>query len=375
VNEPSGRLLVCDLDRKEVVKSCEILEAPYREMDPNPRGGFRGLKGISIYEDRIAIANSSTVFIYDFKWRPLNYFWHPTCAGIHDIELRNDTVWVTSSRNDLLVSMDFNGNIVNFYDLRKFITFDQPASIKIKPFLREAEIISGKINFRDPSTHDSAVTDLLHVNSLAFQNNGDILVSCGLLRIVDQFYLHKINDLLKRSILSKSLPALRIFTDRLRNTKKVINFEHTSITKEKSLSKIMSFTSSGEWSNRLVIKECAVPSHSVRVLGDLSAIYLDSTSGRLFQFNPNSGQIISTHKLGHDFLRGAKVLHDGSVLLGDNNYIIHFDLSKNQILSRIKITENPAEAVFDINVMPDYFTLPPQSFIELHNQKHPVVQQ
>ncbi len=91
--EPSGYLVAYETDRKEVIQRTEIIEPPYRNVDPNPRGGYRGLKGISFLDNRVAVANASTIFIYDEDWIPQTYFFHPTLAGFHDILLTDEGVW------------------------------------------------------------------------------------------------------------------------------------------------------------------------------------------------------------------------------------------------------------------------------------------
>jgi hypothetical protein len=73
-------------------------------------------------------------------------------------------------------------------------------------------------------------------------------------------------------------------------------------------------------------------------------------------------------------LRGARQLHDNSLLIGDNNELIHYDLIEKQVLSRTPICEDKSEAVFDINILPEDFDLPPESFIKLHEDKFPVNQ-
>lgn len=373
-DQPSGRLLLYNLEKKKVFRSCEIIEPPYRDKDPNPRGGFRGLKGISVNGNKIAIANASTVFIYDHMWNPITYCWHPSCSGIHDIELMDNSIWVTSSRNDLLVCMDFKGNIMNYFDLRRHFKNENISDTKIDPFISEKEIVSGRINFRDPRTHDHAVTDLLHVNSFVFQDNGDLLVSIGLLRKVDRYMLHKLNNFLKKTPLSEFLPFLYKKYNQILSRKKTTHFEAIPTTKKLTKSVILRRTTNGFWTKSLVLNNCSVPSHSIRILRDSTGIYLNSTSGELLHFNLSNYDVISSHKIGDYFLRGARELSDGSILIGDNNYLIHFDMSNKKVLSRIRITDNPAEAVFDINLLPGHFGLPPKSFEELHNQIYPVVQ-
>ncbi len=207
-DQPSGHLFVYDHDRGKIIRQCEIIEPPHRKADPNPRGGFRGLKGISIEGHHIAIANASTVFVYDHKWNPITYMWHPSCTGIHDIKLKNDAVWVTSSRNDLLICLDFSGNIIDYYDLRDSMPVKSRTSHKIKPLLTKHEIHKGQWDFRDPRTHDMAITDSLHINSLAFLNNGDLLVSCGLFRVIKDRKLHEINNCLKKFPLTRTVPKI-----------------------------------------------------------------------------------------------------------------------------------------------------------------------
>jgi uncharacterized membrane protein len=312
--------------------------------------------------------------LYDKNWNPINYVWNPICAGIHDIELRNNSVWVTSSRNDLLICLDFNGNILQYYDIRNFHEINEHSAIKIKPFLDEDQILNSTINFRDPRTHDHSVTDMLHINSLAFLGNGDILLSCGLFRFVDDYLFHRINNTLKRSIFSQILPSVYRLYKRSFHKKEISSFEALPISNKSTHSLLLKITNQGVITPNIRIDHCKVPSHSVRILKDKSAIYLNSTSGELIHFDPEKGAIFSKTFVGKMFLRGARELIDGSILLGDNDYLIHFDMVKKQVLSRTNISPNSSEAVFDINILPEGFKLPPESFPELHMNNFPVVQ-
>jgi len=368
-DQPSGHLFVYDLDRRKIIRQCEIIEPPYREVDPNPRGGFRGLKGISIDDHRLAIANASTVFVYDHLWNPITYMWHPSCTGIHDIELVNDTVWVTSSRNDLLVCLDFDGKIVDYYDLRKSSPVKMNTSHKIRPLLREKQIINGRWDFRDPRTHDMAITDSLHINSISFLDNGDLLVSCGLFRAIKDRNLHEINNCLKKYPLTRPVSK---FYQRLKGAKKDNdrdNFEAMPISSNKSISLLLRIPKEGRHISSLKLMGCRFPSHSIRILHDNSAIYLNTSSGEILHFHPETDQIYSSIRIGKTFLRGARELPDKTLLIGDNNEVIHFNLLRKQIISRTLICEDKTEAIFDINILPDDFTLPPLSFFELHEQK------
>lgn len=369
--QPSGHLFVFDLEKKDILRICNIIEPPYRDVDPNPRGGFRGLKGISIAGDQIAIANASTVFVYDRNWNPLAQFWHPSCAGIHDIFLREEKVWISSSRNDLLVCMDFNGRIVSYLDIRRFPVIRNYSRHRNKPFLTPGQILGGRIDFRDPRTHDHAITDSMHVNSLAFLGNGSMLISCGLFRLVSDYALHKINYALKQTPFSESLPQLYRLYRKLFHKKKNKPFEAKSISKGKTYSMLLRVDPTGEAVPGLALNGCTVPSHSIRILKDETAIYLNTTTGEIIHFNPENDVIYATTPVGKRFLRGAEQLPDGNLIMGDNNLLIHFDLAGKQVLSKTMITEDTSEAVFDIKVLPDQFDLPPDSFQKLHHESSP----
>jgi hypothetical protein len=373
-DQPSGHLFVFDLEKKDLLRICDIIEPPYRDVDPNPRGGFRGLKGISIAGNQVAIANASTVFVYDRNWKPLAHIWHPSCAGIHDILLSEEKVWVSSSRNDLLICMDFNGRIVTYLDIRRFPIINDFSPRRLRPFLTQGQVMSGRIDFRDPRTHDHAITDSMHVNSLATLGDGTMLISCGLFREVSDYILHKINHALKQTFISGSLPHLHQFYKKLFRKKTDKHFEARSISKGRTNSLLLRVEPTGEVVPELALQECTVPSHSIRILKDRTAIYLNTTTGEIIHFEPESKTVFSTTRVGKRFLRGAEQLPDGNLVMGDNNLLVHFDLAGRQVLSKTMITEDTSEAVFDVKVLPDRFDLPPQSFQQLHAEKQPLRQ-
>ena len=373
-DQPSGNLFVYDLELKRIIRKSEIVEPPYRDVDTNPRGGLRGLKGISIEGNRVALANASTVFLYDHHWNPLAYTWHPSCAGIHDIRLQGESVWTTSSRNDLLILLDFKGDILKYYDLRRFDFIHQRAPRLSKPFLSHTQIMEGSVDFRDPRNYDHTITDSLHVNSLVFLQNGDCLVSCGLFRIMTQYGLHKINNLLKKTNLAELLRWLYRSIKKALPTKKNEIPGAKSENKEKSISMIVRLRQDNKALPGLEISGSKVPSHSIRLLQDNSAIYLNTTTGEIIHFDPENDTVYSSTVVGSKFLRGARQLPDGTILIGDNNFLIHFDLAGKKVLSKTLLIDDPSEAIFDINILPGHFELPPESFIQLHKDKLPVYQ-
>jgi hypothetical protein len=376
VDEPSGHLIAYDLEDQKIDRFCEIIEPPYREENPNPRGGLRGLKGISIQNNRIAIANTSTIFFYDEKWNPISYFWHPSCAGMHDIAFQDDKLWVTGARNDLLMCFDLNGNPLEFFDTRTFAPMLNISDWQPKPFLTNAQIKNGEIDFRDPRTHDEVFCDSSHVNSITIMQNGSLLVSCGLLKNPNHLRLLYLKNWLIRNGVWKKVIELnktmrqKIFMKKMKNR----HMGDLVLQPARGHSAILRITKDRDVQPCLIFDNASAPAHSVRVLNDGTAIYLKTTSGDIIHFEPESGEIISTTVIGESFLRGARELPDGSLLLGDSNKIIHFDLLKQKTLSVNQISDDPFEAIFDFCLLPDHFNLPPENFVDHHAKYLPVSQ-
>lgn len=73
----SGFVGVLDFDRKKVLMKSPFSESIYRAKDPNPRGGFRGARGVTIYEDHLIIANAERLLIFDSSWKFVGEITHP----------------------------------------------------------------------------------------------------------------------------------------------------------------------------------------------------------------------------------------------------------------------------------------------------------
>ncbi len=374
VDQPSGHIIVYDLEARKILRTCEIIEPPYRVENPNPRGGLRGSKGISIDGDRIAISNASTMFLYDKDWNPECYFFHPSCAGVHDIVLDGETVWVTSARNDVLCQLDFKGNLLKYHDTRTFSKILQDPKWNPPVYLTKDDLVKGKIDFRDPRTHDEVMADAAHTNGLAMMANGDLLLSTGLLKYQGHQRLLYIKNWLIRYHLWGILESVnRFFRVRMKSMENRHSGELV-VQPAKGFSAIFRVDKAGNVSKVLTLPDATAPSHSVRALKDGSAIYLKTTTGELYHFNPENGEILSVHQLGEKFLRGAVEMPDGTLMLGDNNRFIHFDLKAGKVLFTDFSSSDTKEAIFDIAILPDHYSLPPISFVSHHEKLMPVNQ-
>src|SRR5262249_4172170 len=81
----SGYVRIVDLDSDTVTHVEPVPESPWRDVDPNPRGGTRGAKGVSTCGDRLVLCNSDSVFVLDERLAAVATFSHPLAGAIHDV--------------------------------------------------------------------------------------------------------------------------------------------------------------------------------------------------------------------------------------------------------------------------------------------------
>jgi hypothetical protein len=362
-DEPSGYIYVFDPLKGKVLQRCEMIEPPYRQRDPNPRGGYRGSKGISVRDDQIALANASVVFRYDPDWELLGSITHPTCACIHDIWLDKDVLWVTASQTDLLFKFDLTGRVLGYYYARQLTPVNDELGWTPPLALTPDEILDSNLDFRDPGTHAKEIFNRSHLNSVCVLSNGDILLSLGLVLGGSHAKLLRIKSLMvKRGVWPVLLDANRRIRDLLRLKKDLhsdLAFQPVS-----ARSVVVRIAPDGSFALSLVIPDITTPSHSLVETPSGTVIYLHTTQGCVLHFDPQTGEVISLTKVTDGFLRGITLLPDDRYLMGSKNELITFDLSKQRVATRSRISDNPNEAVYDIKVLPTHYALPPASFRE-----------
>ncbi len=361
--EPSGFVYLIDHEKNQVIQRSFIDEPAFREMDTNPRGGMRGSRGISLRDDQIAIANAAVIYRYDPQWNLLGIISHPSMVAIHDILFVDDTLWVTSARNDLLFQFSLDGTLLKHYYLRD----PSPATEALKwhpPQLLNAEqIIQGAVEFRDPRTHDEETYDWAHVNSVCALPNGNILVSLGLVLGVKFATLLRIKSrLVKAGSWSKVLEVNR----RVRSLLRMKPAMHSDLVVQPARGQSAVVCISPDGRHRLVLKlgGTTVPSHSLLTLHNGTNIYLNTTTGEVVHFLGWDGKVLSNTKVTDGFLRGAAQLDDHTLVLGSKQELITFDLNTLKVKSAYRITDEMHESVYDIKVLPSHYLTPPASFAE-----------
>jgi hypothetical protein len=360
-DEPSGYIYVVDLERGMVLQRSQIIEAPFRERDSNPRGGLRGAKGIAVREDQIAIANPSLIFRYDPAWNLLGTITHPSCAAIHDIALQGDALWVTSSRTDALFQFDLDGRLIQHDYLRvstrkiKGLAWDAP------PSLGEGQLIEGGIDFRDPSTHRAEVYDRAHVNSVCILPQGERLVSLG--QVISGRYAGWVrvkNVLIRHNVWPWMLDVNRRISAALHLRKDM----HSDLIARpaKAYSAVVRFSPDGDSAVPLIVPDVTAPCHTLLPLFDGTVIYLNTNSGSVVRFDPIDGEVISTIRVTQGFLRGAAPIDEKTLVVGSGTSLLVYGLDERRVAARIRLSPEANEFTFAIAPLPAHFSLPPESF-------------
>ncbi len=284
-SQPSGHFYVVDVENKIIIQRSEIIEPPYREFDTNPRGGVRGVKGISVREDLIALSNSSRVFLYDPNWKPIMSWGHPSCAGIHDIELQDECLWITSARNDLLFKIDLRGNLLYSKNVRSLSPIFKTFKWRPTPGLSQNQISNGKIDFRDPRSHDPNKSDAAHINSITILPDGELLVSLGLLINQNFSRLLTIKKWLIDIGLWKKLLRINRSIRKKFSMKKNMHSDLV-IQPASANSAVIRITKGNEFVPCISFSGVTVPSHTVRSLNRWHCGLFEHNQWRSFAFPP-----------------------------------------------------------------------------------------
>ncbi len=380
----SAHLYVIDLESRQILKKTEMIDPPFRMFDYNPRGGMRGTRGISWSQARplngkdgsvahttqeIALANYASIFCFDTHWNLTRVLSQPAISGIHEIQHAGADLWVTATSTDQLVRLDEQGEIVFAWSVHNHNHLMNQMRIRPIP-MTARKLLSGKTDFRDRRNFNDQDFDHCHLNSLSLCDNGDLLVSLGLITNRRFSALLDIKGfLLKIGIWPWVLNINRIIRDALHLKKKMLS--DLVAVPVQGRSAVVRLQPDGSARVLFMIDVATNPSHTVRALPDGSGIYLDTSHGLIVHFDAQTGAIHSQTKIADQFLRGAVLLPDGKIALGAGNEILIFDIETKSMLDRISFTANPDESVHGLTLLPPEFSLPPDSLQTILNKQKP----
>ncbi len=97
----------------------QVIDWSTSSIDWEGRGGDRGLRGIAFHGDRIYLAASDEVFVYDRAFRQVGSFGNRYLRHCHEIHVSGDRLFITSTGFDSVLEYDLtNQRFVRGFLLR-----------------------------------------------------------------------------------------------------------------------------------------------------------------------------------------------------------------------------------------------------------------
>ncbi len=341
----SGYFRVVDLEAGLVTLSAPIPESSRRADDPNPRGGLRGAKGVSSHGERMVVANSERIFVFDRGWSILDEFTHPLMGAVHDVLAVEDGIWITCTACDLLLKVTWSGDPIETWSWRS-----DPELVSALGFDSLPPFDPG-LDHRDPRIAQQGVHNIVHLNGVARGADG-LLLSFG--RILSPSV---VSQRLRKAALARKLS--RIGLSRPLPTKPT---PVPASTVAGSSFAVVALPDQG--TPRVVLRQSGitVPNHNVEEI-DGEIVYLDSNEGRLVVWDPRAaGERLSVPIPGSpSFPRGLARIGDRLFLVGSQAPLaLHaVDLDEGRVIETIEIDGAAGESVYGLGVVPEGFAPPP----------------
>jgi hypothetical protein len=176
----SGFVRVVDLARRRTLMKSATLESAYRANDLNPRGGLRGARGIGVHGDRLLIANTEQIMIFDLSWNLVGKISHPLMAGVHEILTEEDGIWVTCASTDLLLKFAWTGELLTDWEWRRDESLRAALGFENLPAVNRA------LDYRNPDCLRQIVSNIVHLNGVSRGSEG-LIVSLGRILSVAEY--------------------------------------------------------------------------------------------------------------------------------------------------------------------------------------------
>jgi hypothetical protein len=179
LDEGSGRVRVIDWDRREVLANWSLPDGDYRKVDPNPRGGLRGARGVSAIGNRLVVANTERLFIFDEHWQMISSFSSPLMGSLHEILAEQDGIWCCCTYADLMVKWTWDGLVKSIFSWR-----EEKNVVRALGFtnLKKTDLF---IDYRDPNNR----SNIAQLNGIFPMGQYGYLLSMG--QVPTKNYLKK----------------------------------------------------------------------------------------------------------------------------------------------------------------------------------------
>jgi hypothetical protein len=349
----SGFFRIVDLDTGETLLTEPVPESRWRGVDPNPRGGLRGAKGISAAGERLVVANSDTIFVLDRSWRTIAAFTHPFTGSIHDLLAEDDAIWVACTNADLLLKLDWEGKELDRWSWRDDAQLPRAFGFRNLPPFEPG------IDYRDPRELQGGVHNVVHLNAVARCPDG-LLLNFG--RVLGPAEVRRRRV---RSVPGKL--AGRLGIQRPSPTKPTplpTNFMPGSSSAIVLLRENGGPLASARAELLLRIEDIVVPNHNVLHTEGLLA-YVDSNGSRLVVVDRRSGRERSSVAIpgAPAFARGLALLEDDVYLVGSQAPLALYavDASRGEITASYELEGAEHESVYAACVLPTVFADPAET--------------
>jgi hypothetical protein len=317
----SGCLRILDLERGRLSFVTPVPESSWREQDPNPRGGTRGTRGVSVHGERLVVANAERLFVFDTTWRLLGEFSDRLMADIHEVLADERGIWVAATGCDMLLLVGWDGKLEHAWTFRK-----DKQLLKELGFRRSSlPAVDPDADIRDPRTR-SAGHDRLHLNSLGRGPEG-LLLSFGRVIVDDEDPIRGVTSAL-----------VRLTQDGWLRRPPRVSILHRR-------------------------PGAAVPNHNVAEDGDV-LVYNDSNRSCLVAVDRRLGEEVCVVPIPGDppYVRGLARVGPGLWLVGSQAPLAVYavDLRQAEVVAEYPLGGIQDETVFGICVLPDEFDDPRQ---------------
>lgn len=166
--ESHGGVYVVDLDTGGAE---QVIDWNADEIDWEGRGGDRGLRGIAVHGDRLFLAASDEIFVYDPDFNRLGSFRNRYLKHCHETFVSGGRLFMTSTGFDSVLEYDLGserfvrGRTLRYHDIWKA---RRRMRIRPRPTLRV---------FDPEGTDGPAPADTSHLNSVFVSESG--IFCCG----------------------------------------------------------------------------------------------------------------------------------------------------------------------------------------------------
>jgi len=99
-----GSLFKLDWNSKSIAREVPIVpKNPDLDHDPNARGNVRGCRGIRVAGHDVIATDYHTLHFFDRDLNPKRTISHGLMAGLHEIDIAGESIWVTSTTLDAVL--------------------------------------------------------------------------------------------------------------------------------------------------------------------------------------------------------------------------------------------------------------------------------